>query len=97
MLEYDDDRSGSFDPLRDLPDDKEVVLGLVTTKSPRPGGRPRYRGPRPRRCAAVPARPVGREPAVRVPGTSVVGNRLTIDEQNAKLRVVVEAARKVWG
>ena len=35
MLEYDDPRSGSFEPLRGVPDDKLVVLGLVTTKSPR--------------------------------------------------------------
>ena len=35
LLEYDDERSGSFQPLREVPDDKVVVLGLVTTKSPR--------------------------------------------------------------
>ena len=35
MLEYDDPRSGSFEPLRRVPDDKLVALGLVTTKSPR--------------------------------------------------------------
>ena len=35
LLEYDDERSGSFQPLQEVPDDKVVVLGLVTTKSPR--------------------------------------------------------------
>jgi hypothetical protein len=35
LLEYDDERSGSFEPLKDVPDDKIVVLGLVTTKTPR--------------------------------------------------------------
>ena len=35
MLEYDDERSGSFEPLRGVPNDKTVALGLVTTKSPR--------------------------------------------------------------
>jgi 5-methyltetrahydropteroyltriglutamate--homocysteine methyltransferase len=34
LLEYDDNRSGSFESLRDVPDDKFVVLGLVTTKKP---------------------------------------------------------------
>ncbi len=34
MLEYDDDRSGSFEPLADIPEDKTAVLGLVTTKTP---------------------------------------------------------------
>ena len=54
LLEYDDERSGSFQPLRDVPDDKVVVLGLVTTKSaaardrgradrPHPRGRPPHR------------------------------------------------------
>ncbi len=96
MLEYDDARSGSFDPLRDVPDDKEVVLGLVTTKSPR-------KEPVAELAARV------REAAERFPleqlgistqcgfGTSVVGNRLTIEEQNAKLRVVAETAGEVWG
>ena len=36
LLEYDDERSGGFDPLALVPDDKQVVLGLVTTKGPRP-------------------------------------------------------------
>ena len=35
LLEYDDERSGSFEPLREIPDDKVAVLGLVTTKTPR--------------------------------------------------------------
>ena len=44
MLEYDDERSGSFEPLRGVPDDKTVVLGLVTTKSPRAETTPELTG-----------------------------------------------------
>ena len=96
MLEYDDERSGSFEPLRGVPNDKTVALGLVTTKSPR---------------AETPAELAARitEAAEHFPheqlaispqcgfGTSVVGNRLAIEQQNTKLQLVAETARDVWG
>ena len=96
MLEYDDERSGSFEPLRGVPDDKTVALGLITTKSPR---------------AETPAELAARiaEAAQHFPheqlalspqcgfGTSIVGNRLTIEQQNAKLQIVAETAQSVWG
>ena len=95
LLEYDDARSGTFAPLRAVPDDKIVVLGLVTTKTPR--------------CETV-AELVGRirEAAKVVPldrlalspqcgfATSVIGNALSIDDQRAKLRTIADAAGVVW-
>ena len=96
MLEYDDERSGSFDPLRDVPDDKEVVLGLVTTKSPRLEAVPDLAARVRDAARRFPLDQLGVSPQCGF-GTSVVGNRLTIDEQNAKLRVVAETAREVWG
>ncbi len=95
LLEYDDARSGTFAPLRAVPDDKIVVLGLVTTKTPR--------------CETV-AELVGRirEAAKVVPldrlalspqcgfATSVIGNALSIDDQRAKLRTIAGAAAVVW-
>ena len=95
LLEYDDARSGTFAPLRAVPDDKIVVLGLVTTKTPR--------------CETV-AELVGRirEAAKVVPldrlalspqcgfATSVIGNALSIDDQRAKLRTIADAAAVVW-
>ncbi|MEX2621663.1 MAG: cobalamin-independent methionine synthase II family protein [Egibacteraceae bacterium] len=96
MLEYDDERSGGFAPLAAVPDDKEVVLGLVTTKSGRLEDR-----------AALVARV--HEAAAYVPlerlavstqcgfATSVVGNALSSAEQAAKLRLVADTARAVWG
>ena len=96
MLEYDDERSGSFDPLSGVPDDKTVVLGLVTTKSPR-AETPSDLAAR----IAEAARRFPREQLALSPqcgfGTSIVGNRLTIEQQNAKLRIVAETARNVWG
>ena len=96
MLEYDDERSGSFEPLRGVPDDKTVVLGLVTTKSPRVETPPELAA----RIAEA-ARRFPREQLALSPqcgfGTSIVGNRLTIEQQNAKLRIVAETARNVWG
>ena len=96
MLEYDDERSGSFEPLRGVPDDKTVVLGLVTTKS--------ARAETPSDLAARIAEAASRFPREQLAlspqcgfGTSIVGNRLTIEQQNAKLRTVAETARNVWG
>ena len=96
MLEYDDERSGSFEPLRSVPDDKTVVLGLVTTKSPRPET-PEGLAERIDEAARhFPREQLGISPQCGF-GTSVVGNRLSIAEQNAKLRLVADTARLVWG
>ncbi len=95
-LEYDDERSGGFEALRGVPDDKTVALGLVTTKSPR------------LETAAGLAEQV-REAARHFPleqlaispqcgfATSVGGNALSADDQRRKLRVVCETAQAMWG
>ena len=96
MLEYDDERSGSFEPLRSVPDDKTVALGLVTTKSPHAETQSELAA----RIAEA-ARHFPREQLALSPqcgfGTSIVGNPLTIEQQNAKLRIVAETASYVWG
>ena len=95
LLEYDDERSGTFEPLRGVPDDKVVVLGLVTTKS---GALERQEALLARIDEA--ARHFPREQLALSPqcgfGTSIVGNNLTIAEQNAKLRLVAETAQLAW-
>ena len=95
LLEYDDERSGTFEPLRGVPDDKVVVLGLVTTKS---GELERQEDLLARIDEA--ARHFPREQLALSPqcgfGTSIVGNNLTIAEQNAKLRLVAETAQLAW-
>jgi 5-methyltetrahydropteroyltriglutamate--homocysteine methyltransferase len=96
FLEYDDERSGGFAPLRFVPPGKMVVLGLVTTK----------RGEL--ESKDVLKRRVG-EAARYVPldqlalsgqcgfSSTVEGNALTPDQQSAKLRLIVETAQEIWG
>ena len=96
LLEYDDERSGSFEPLRHVPDEMDVVLGLVTTKS----GRQETRDELSRRIeeasAWVPLERLALSPQCGF-ATSIVGNALTPEEQWAKLRTIGETARAVWG
>ena len=96
LLEYDDARSGGFEPLRRVPGDRTVVLGLVTTKS----GRLERQEDLLARIDEA-AQHFLREQLALSPqcgfGTSVVGNNLTIDEQNAKLRLVADTAKRAWG
>jgi 5-methyltetrahydropteroyltriglutamate--homocysteine methyltransferase len=95
MLEYDDERSGDFEPLRHVPDDKIVVLGLVTTKSG-------YRESVDELCDRIQAAteyvPLERLAISPQCGfaTSVIGNNLTVADQQHKLNVLVEAAGRMW-
>jgi methionine synthase II (cobalamin-independent) len=95
LLEYDDERSGDFEPLREVPDDKTVVLGLVTTKTPR-------RETVDELAARIreAARYVELDRLALSPqcgfATSVVGNALGVDDQRAKLRTIAETAAEVW-
>ena len=95
LLEYDDQRSGGFEPLRAVPDDRVVVLGLVTTKSPRLESVEAL-------CARVEeaARLVPQERLALSPqcgfASTMEGNRLTPAEQQAKLRRVAETANRIW-
>jgi len=95
LLEYDDERSGSFQPLAEVPDDKMVVLGLVTTKSPRRETVDELEG-RVREAA----RHVDLERLAISPqcgfATSVVGNSLSHDDQRAKLETLAQTAERVW-
>ena len=96
LLEYDDERSGSFAPLRFVPPGKVVVLGLVTTKR----GELERKDDLKRRIEEA-SRHVPLDQLCLSPqcgfSSTVDGNALTIDEQIAKLRLVVEVAEDVWG
>jgi 5-methyltetrahydropteroyltriglutamate--homocysteine methyltransferase len=96
LLEYDDERSGGFEPLAAVPDDRMVVLGLVTTKHGRL--EPVADLERRVREAAqfVPLERLAISPQCGFAST-MEGNRITPDEQRAKLARVVEVARTVWG
>jgi 5-methyltetrahydropteroyltriglutamate--homocysteine methyltransferase len=96
FMEYDDERSGGFEPLRLLPKGKQVVLGLVTTKS----GKLENKGDLKRRIeAAARYAPLDQLCMSGQCGfaSTEEGNVLTEDEQWAKLRMIVELAAEVWG
>jgi 5-methyltetrahydropteroyltriglutamate--homocysteine methyltransferase len=95
LLEYDDERSGSFEPLAEVPEDKTVVLGLVTTKS---GRRETVEDvvARVREASAfVPLERLAISPQCGF-ATSVLGNALTLEDEKAKLETLARAAEVVW-
>jgi methionine synthase II (cobalamin-independent) len=96
LLEYDDERSGGFAPLRLVPDDRIVVLGLVSTKR----GRLEDAAELKQRIEEA-ARFVDRERLALSPqcGFASVagGNALTVEQEEEKLRLVAEVAREIWG
>ena len=96
LLEYDDERSGGFEPLRAMPDDREVVLGLVTTKKPRLETVEELRRRIEAAAAFVALDRLSLSPQCGFAST-MEGNRISPDEQRAKLRRVAETARAVWG
>ncbi len=96
LLEYDDERSGSFEPLADIPEDKMVVLGLVTTKSER---RETLEGLSQRIKEAgryFPLQQLAVGPQCGF-STSIVGNAITLEDEKYKLGVLVETAKAIWG
>jgi 5-methyltetrahydropteroyltriglutamate--homocysteine methyltransferase len=96
FLEYDSPRAGSFSPLRFVPKDKKIALGLVTTKT----GEMEAAGEIKRRIDEA-ARYVPLEQLALSPqcgfSSTVLGNNITVDAEIEKLCLVVNVARKVWG
>jgi 5-methyltetrahydropteroyltriglutamate--homocysteine methyltransferase len=96
FLEYDDARSGGFEPLRFVPPGKRVVLGLVTTKRPQLESKDDLKRRIEEASRFVPLEQLALSPQCGFSST-VEGNALTRDEQVAKLALVVEVAQEVWG
>jgi 5-methyltetrahydropteroyltriglutamate--homocysteine methyltransferase len=96
FLEYDDPRSGTFEPLRFVPPGKLVVLGLVTSKQGRLESRDTLKRRIEEASRFVPLEQLCLSPQCGFSST-VEGNVLTQDEQWAKLELIVEVAREVWG
>ncbi len=96
FLEFDDERSGTFEPLRFVPEGKHVVLGLITTKRPQLEDKDLLK----RRIEAasqfVDVDQLCLSPQCGFSSTEE-GNRLTIDQERAKLELIVETADEVWG
>jgi 5-methyltetrahydropteroyltriglutamate--homocysteine methyltransferase len=96
LLEYDDERSGGFEPLAAVPEDKVAVLGLVTTKTHRHETADELACRIEAASRFVPLERLALSPQCGF-ATSVVGNAISADVQREKLAVVAETARKVWG
>jgi 5-methyltetrahydropteroyltriglutamate--homocysteine methyltransferase len=96
FLEFDTPRAGNFAPLRYLPKGKKLILGLVTSKTgalEKPDDLKRRID---EAAKLVPLDQLGISPQCGFSST-VLGNKLTIDDQIAKLKLVVQVAREVWG
>jgi 5-methyltetrahydropteroyltriglutamate--homocysteine methyltransferase len=96
FLEFDDERSGGFEPLRFVPEGKMVVLGLVTTKRGALENPDDLKRRIDEAARYVPLDQLCLSPQCGFSST-VEGNVLTQDEQRAKLELVVQVARDVWG
>jgi methionine synthase II (cobalamin-independent) len=96
FLEYDDERSGSFEPLRFVPKGKTVVLGLVTSKRGELERKDELKARIEEASRFVDPDQLCLSPQCGF-ASVVEGNAITYDEQVAKLGLVVETAREVWG
>ena len=96
FLEYDDARSGDFKPLRFLPKGKTVVLGLVTTKLGALESKDDLKRRIDEAAKYVPLEQLALSPQCGFSST-VEGNHIAVETQRAKLRLVIETAREVWG
>lgn len=95
-LEYDDARSGGFAPLASVSGDKKVVLGLVTTKSPKLEMKESVIARIREAAKYVPLERLYLSPQCGF-ASCEIGNKLTEEEQWAKLKLVKEIAEEVWG
>ena len=96
LLEYDDERSGTFEPLRHVPDDRVVVLGLVSSKTPRLESQAVLEARIAEASRIVPLERLAISPQCGFASTHE-GNRLSAEDQRRKLELVAAAARAVWG
>lgn len=96
LLEYDDARSGGFAPLAKVSDDKTVVLGLITTKSPQLEDKDAVIKRIREAAKYIPLDRLCLSPQCGF-ASCEIGNKLTEEEQWAKLRLVKEIAEEVWG
>jgi len=96
FLEYDDERSGGFEPLRFVPPGKQVVLGLVTTKRPELESKDELKRRIEQASRYVPLDQLCLSGQCGFSSTAE-GNSLTLEAQIAKLRLIVEVAQEVWG
>ena len=96
FLEYDDERSGGFAPLKKVSEDKKVVLGLITTKKPDLEDKEKVINRIRQAEKYIPLERLCLSPQCGF-ASCAIGNKLTEEEQWAKLKLVKEIAEEVWG
>lgn len=96
LLEYDDERSGGFEPLKHVPEDRTVVLGLITTKKPHLESQEELKQRIQEAAQYVPLERLALSTQCGFASTEA-GNLISEADQEAKLRLVAETAREVWG
>jgi 5-methyltetrahydropteroyltriglutamate--homocysteine methyltransferase len=96
FLEYDDARSGGFEPLRFVPEGKQVVLGLVTTKRGELEQKDELKRRIEEASQYVDVDQICLSPQCGFSST-VEGNNVTYEQEVAKLERIVETAQEVWG
>ncbi len=96
FLEYDSDRAGGFEPLRFLPKGKTAVLGLVTTKSPKMETKDELKRRIDEAAKFAPLEQLALSPQCGF-SSGIGGNTMDVANEIAKLKLVVEVAREVWG
>jgi 5-methyltetrahydropteroyltriglutamate--homocysteine methyltransferase len=96
LLEYDDARSGGFEPLRQVPEDRTVVLGLVSSKKPQLESEDELKKRIEAASVYIPLERLALSPQCGFAST-IEGNLVTTADQEAKLRLVAEVAQQVWG
>ena len=95
-LEYDDERSGGFAPLAKVSEDKKVVLGLITTKTPELEDKESVIKRIHEAAKFIPLDRLYLSPQCGF-ASCAIGNKLTEEQQWAKLKLVKEIAEEVWG
>jgi methionine synthase II (cobalamin-independent) len=96
LLEFDDARSGGFEPLAQMPEDRAIVLGLISTKTPGLESKDELKRRIEEASVYAPLERLALSPQCGFAST-MEGNLLTEADQEAKLRLVSETAREVWG
>jgi 5-methyltetrahydropteroyltriglutamate--homocysteine methyltransferase len=96
FLEYDDERSGGFEPLRYIPKGKRVVLGLVSSKVPQLESKDALKKRIEQASEFVPLENLCLSPQCGFSSTHH-GNNLTVEQEKAKLRLCIDVANEVWG
>jgi 5-methyltetrahydropteroyltriglutamate--homocysteine methyltransferase len=96
LVEYDDERSGGFEPLKYVPEDRTVVLGLVTSKKPQLETKEELKQRIQEAATYFPKESLALSPQCGFASTEA-GNSLTESDQKAKLQLVAQTAKEVWG